>query len=294
MRQPSVGGCPLETLSSTRTCSSPSTASTSSPIAGSAGQRRVGVGPGRPCPPPRPRGSLRGGHTQRGGLLRAWSTALLGRRRARTVRRTFVVEAHVRRGRSSGVRGVLHPPIGLPAEGSRPALVGLLRLSGARKAALVEIQADEYGNGRVGEAHADLFADLLDALGIDPTYGAYIDEIPAVSLATGNFITLLGSHRRLRSALLGHLAGFEMTSVTPMSRYAAAGRRLGLGAPVGRFYDVHVRSRRAPWPAGVGELGRRGPRERRALHSRDRLRRRRAHHPRRPLHPPPPPSLAAR
>ena len=117
---------------------------------------------------------------------------------------------------------------------------GLLRLSGPRKAALVEIQADEYGNGRVGGAHADLFGDLLEALGIDRTYGAHIDRIPAVSLATGNFITLLGSHRRLRSALLGHLAGFEMTSVVPMSRYAAAARRLRLGAPVERFYDVHV------------------------------------------------------
>ena len=45
---------------------------------------------------------------------------------------------------------------------------------------------------------------------------------------------------RLRAALLGHLAGFEMTSVVPMSRYAAAAVRLQLGPRVRRFYDVHV------------------------------------------------------
>ena len=117
---------------------------------------------------------------------------------------------------------------------------GLLRLSGPRKAALVEIQADEYGNGRVGQAHADLFADVLTALGVDATYGAHIDAIPAVTLATDNVVTLFGSHRRLRSALLGHLAGFEMTSVAPMSAYARAARRLDLGPAVERFYDVHV------------------------------------------------------
>ena len=117
---------------------------------------------------------------------------------------------------------------------------GFPRLSGERKAAFVEIQADEYGNGRAGEAHADLFGRALDDLGLDSTYGRYLDRLPGVTLATGNLISMLGMQRRLRAALLGHLAGFEMTSVRPMSRYAAAARRLHLGPPVERFYDVHV------------------------------------------------------
>lgn len=117
---------------------------------------------------------------------------------------------------------------------------GLPRFGGARKAAFVEIQADEYGNGAVGQAHADLFADLLTDLGVDASYGAHIDALPAVTLATDNLVTLFGTHRRLRSALLGHLAGFELTSVAPMSRYASAARRLGLGPRAERFYDVHV------------------------------------------------------
>jgi hypothetical protein len=114
------------------------------------------------------------------------------------------------------------------------------RLSGIPKAALVEIQSDEYGGGRPGEAHAELFADTMAALGLDPTYGAYVDRLPGVTLATTNLVSLFGLHRRWRGALIGHLAVFEMTSVEPMGRYAAALRRLGLPAAAQRFYDVHV------------------------------------------------------
>src|SRR4051812_10456207 len=46
------------------------------------------------------------------------------------------------------------------------------RLSGAPKAALVEIQADEYGGGNPARIHAQLFADSMRALGLDPEYGA--------------------------------------------------------------------------------------------------------------------------
>jgi hypothetical protein len=114
----------------------------------------------------------------------------------------------------------------------------LPRLSGRAKAAIVEIQADEYGGGRPGQAHADLFGDTMVALGLDPTYGAYVDDVPGVTLATTNLISFLGLHRRLRGAVVGHLAAFEMTSVGPMSRYAGAFRRLGVGGH--EFYDVHV------------------------------------------------------
>src|SRR5690242_18097589 len=49
------------------------------------------------------------------------------------------------------------------------------RLHGAPKAALVEIEADEYGGGRPDWIHAELFARAMRALGLDPTYGAYVD-----------------------------------------------------------------------------------------------------------------------
>ena len=98
----------------------------------------------------------------------------------------------------------------------------LPRLSGPPKAAMVEIQADEYGGGRADRIHAALFAKTMARLGLDSTYGAYLDHIPGVTLATVNLMSLLGLHRRWRGAIVGHLALFEMTSSVPNRRYGAA------------------------------------------------------------------------
>jgi hypothetical protein len=114
------------------------------------------------------------------------------------------------------------------------------RLAGAPKAAMVEIQADEYGNGVEERMHASLFAETMAALGLDSTYGAHLDRLPGPTLATVNLVSLFGLHRRRRGALVGHLAVFEMTSVEPMGRYSRALARHGLGERARRFYDVHV------------------------------------------------------
>ena len=116
----------------------------------------------------------------------------------------------------------------------------LPRLHGGPKAALVEIQADEYGGGDAERIHAVLFARTMDALGLDSTYGAYVDRLPAVTLATVNLMSLLGLHRRLRGAIVGHLALFEMTSSIPNRRYGNGLRRLGFGPDATDFYDEHV------------------------------------------------------
>jgi hypothetical protein len=117
---------------------------------------------------------------------------------------------------------------------------GIPRLDGRAKSAMVEIQMDEYGHGEPGASHAELFATTLEAAGLDVTYGAYLDRLPGITLATTNLISLFGLHRRFLPSLLGHLAVFEMTSVTPMGRYARAARRFGLGDAGARFYEVHV------------------------------------------------------
>ena len=116
----------------------------------------------------------------------------------------------------------------------------LPRLSGGPKAALVEIQADEYGGGRPERAHARLFAETLEALGLDGDYGAYLEHIPGGTLATVNVISLFGLHRRLRGAAIGHLAVVEMDSSLPNRRYGNGLRRLGLGGAATEFYDEHV------------------------------------------------------
>lgn len=114
------------------------------------------------------------------------------------------------------------------------------RLGSAAKAVMVAIQADEYGNGDPSATHAQLFAATMVALGLDPTPNGYLDLVPGTALAGTNLISLFGLHRRWRGALVGHLALFEMTSTGPMSRYASALRRLGIGADGRRFYEVHV------------------------------------------------------
>jgi Iron-containing redox enzyme len=117
----------------------------------------------------------------------------------------------------------------------------IARLSGPPKAALVEIQADEYGGGNPARVHATLFAQTMAAAGLDDTYGAYLDLLPGVTLATVNLMSLFGLHRRHRGRIVGHLALFEMTSSIPNRRYATGLRRLGLDAPeITAFFDEHV------------------------------------------------------
>ena len=62
-----------------------------------------------------------------------------------------------------------------------------------------------------------------------------------MTLATVNLMSFCGLHRRLRGAIVGHLALFEMTSSIPNRRYATALRRLGIRAKrATEFYDEHV------------------------------------------------------
>jgi hypothetical protein len=114
------------------------------------------------------------------------------------------------------------------------------RLWGRPKAALIEIQHEEYGEGKAAAMHANLFAATMKALGLDPAYGAYLDVIPGSTLATVNLMSMFGLHRRWRGAIVGHLAAFEMTSTDPNQRYADALRRLGFGRDVLQFYQEHV------------------------------------------------------
>ena len=121
-----------------------------------------------------------------------------------------------------------------------PQTFAIPRLSGRAKAALVEIQTDEYGGGRPLRMHAALFAQSMRALGLDDTPNAYLDQVPAVVLASHNALSLFSLHRRLRGALCGHLAAFEMTSSLPAKRWVSGMQRLGLGRSAFEFFDEHV------------------------------------------------------
>ncbi|OKI51995.1 iron-containing redox enzyme family protein [Streptomyces sp. MJM1172] len=114
------------------------------------------------------------------------------------------------------------------------------RLTGRAKAAMVAIEYDEFGAGRAERIHARLFADLMADLGLDPTYGRYLDRAPAPLLATVNLMSLFGLHRALRGALVGHFACVEVTSSPGSRRLAKAMRRCGAGAAAEHFYTEHV------------------------------------------------------
>ncbi|MFI8930357.1 iron-containing redox enzyme family protein [Streptomyces sp. NPDC053474] len=114
------------------------------------------------------------------------------------------------------------------------------RLHGRAKAAMVAVEFDEFGAGRPEGIHARLFADLMTDLGLDTSYGHYLDAAPAEALAVVNLMSLFGLHRALRGALVGHFAAVEVTSPPGSRRLAAALRRVGAGPAAERFYDEHV------------------------------------------------------
>ena len=132
------------------------------------------------------------------------------------------------------VRSVYHLKEGDPHTFAVP------RLSGRAKAAMVEIQADEYGGGSAERMHSQLFAGMMRDLGLDAGYGALWDDAPAAAFASVNTMSLFGLHRRWRGAALGHLACVEMTSSEPSRRYSAGLRRLGYDGTTTVFYDEHV------------------------------------------------------
>ncbi|GGD31100.1 iron-containing redox enzyme family protein [Nocardioides daphniae] len=123
---------------------------------------------------------------------------------------------------------------------SDPQTFVVARVPGDVKVAVSELQYDEFGAGRTEMLHQTLFAEALKACDLDPTYGVYIDEVDAATLAVNNTMSLFSLHRRLRGASLGHLAAFEATSTMPCRRIAGGVRRLGLPEAAAAYFDEHV------------------------------------------------------
>ena len=114
------------------------------------------------------------------------------------------------------------------------------RLSHRVKAAVVELQYDEYGAGDPNRLHAHLFARGLEQSGLSSEYGAYIDDVPLEILEQDNAMSMLGLNRRLRAASLGFLGAFEATSSAPSRKIARGLERLGFPAEIIEYYTEHV------------------------------------------------------
>jgi hypothetical protein len=114
------------------------------------------------------------------------------------------------------------------------------RLVGQAKASFVAVEYDEFGAGRGAHVHAQLFADLMAAAGLDWSYLGYIDHVPAPSLAVVNLMSLFGLHRKYRGAAIGHFASTEITSPPGSQRMVQALERLEAPAACVEFYREHV------------------------------------------------------
>ena len=114
------------------------------------------------------------------------------------------------------------------------------RLTGQAKASFVAVEFDEYGGGRGSKVHQQLFADLLDAAGLDSSYLGYLNDVPADALAVVNLMSLFGLHREFRGAAIGHFASTEITSSPGSRRLVEALERMGAPEPCIGFYREHV------------------------------------------------------
>jgi hypothetical protein len=113
-------------------------------------------------------------------------------------------------------------------------------VEGRAKASLMTVEHDEYGAGRPERVHARIYAEMMAGLGLDTTYGGYLDVAPAETLATVNIMSLFGLHRLWRGASVGQFALIEITSPPGSARLVRAIERLGLPAEVTAFYAEHV------------------------------------------------------
>lgn len=114
------------------------------------------------------------------------------------------------------------------------------RLPGPAKAALAELQYDEYGAGKPERLHSRLFIEGLRACGIDSRENAAIDDVPPQILEMNVTLTMFGLQRRLRGASVGHLVAFEASSSGPSRKWARGLRRLGFPEEMAAYYDEHV------------------------------------------------------
>ena len=120
------------------------------------------------------------------------------------------------------------------------AMWALPRLDDETKAHLVAIAADEYGNGHPDHLHAELWRRGMAACGLDTGYAAYVDEALPEVLEQNNLMSMLGLHRRLVPAALGHLAAFEVCSSVPSKRMVRGLERLGMPDPMIDYYREHM------------------------------------------------------
>jgi hypothetical protein len=80
----------------------------------------------------------------------------------------------------------------------------------------------------------------MSELDLDPEYGAYIEQIPAVALGLHNLRSMFGLQHRWRGGLLGNLAATEIGSSLINRHFSEGLARLGASKKARWFYDEHI------------------------------------------------------
>lgn len=95
---------------------------------------------------------------------------------------------------------------------------------------------DEMGRGAAAGMHGPMLARLADHFGIAPTAETVVPE----SLALGNTMIALASHRRYAFHSVGALGVIEMTAPTRAGYVNKGLRRLGVPAKKRHYFAVHA------------------------------------------------------
>jgi hypothetical protein len=114
------------------------------------------------------------------------------------------------------------------------------RLDGPAKVALAHLQYVDYGGGRPERLHSQLYAQALTASGLNPTYGIYIDQVGAPTLASANAASFFAMNHRHMGAAMGHLAAFEASNAVPCRRIATGMLRLGMAEAAAAYFAEYM------------------------------------------------------
>lgn len=122
-----------------------------------------------------------------------------------------------------------------------PWIYAVPTLTGTAKAGLIDLLLDEYGWGKLDRMHSTIYANLMEALGLETEIDHYEYSTSWQYLATLNHQWMCALDPALSRRLIGTIYLTEADSPQAMANYLAAWARLGIDDPrVIEFYELHV------------------------------------------------------
>lgn len=122
-----------------------------------------------------------------------------------------------------------------------PWIYAVPSLTGVAKAGLIDLLLDEYGWGKLDRMHSSIYANLMEALGLETAIDHYELTTTWQFLATLNHQWMCALDPLLSRRLVGTIYLTEADSPQAMTNYLAAWDRLGIDDPrILEFYELHV------------------------------------------------------